>query len=496
MRYVLSLWTTHEFQLNSPKDEGYPVCMRCQRWGFECKGPKGTTFIEGKILQSRRTVERATLPPKSGGRSTDFADYQIPLSVPQGNIDFNVYLCYARTYLRSGAPIELASREVQLISTIPAGTDLVNGRIFHHAVLSFATILFGSRHRQAYITSKGYAMLGMALKQLNQALSDSTCYTCDEVILSVATLATLESLVPTGPNTYLKHIMGLQRLLELRDPSFYCSPKSLELYKAIRHMILFASLRTGRISILARADWKTLLRANCSAGEMQEQDLFDVLAECTVLGSKRDDMLTNTQSNAGRNASQRDEIRGRALNLLNHLRVWRKRWESDERNSYSETSAGPAEPMHELREDGLSPFTTVFEFSNVSAAVMSMFYNTTLIIVLRIIASLSLESLGIHTDRDFTTQDILQDPDHLDDSWNQTSDDHIAAERIAALDVCRCIPYYSKGRSLSDSCPSPIVHWAVATALTTLRSNQSLEGRWMMDWLDKKNPNAFAKGLW
>ncbi|KAF2190115.1 hypothetical protein K469DRAFT_699711 [Zopfia rhizophila CBS 207.26] len=414
----------------------------------------------------------------------------------RGN-EHEIYICYTRKHLRRGGPVDLALQEIQLGDIITAGTTTENGRIFHQAVLSFAIIFFGTQHGQAYITNQGYAMHGVALKQLNHVLSDPICYTCDEVILSVVTLAMLECLVPTGPKYYLRHMIGLERLLELRDPSSYCSPKSSELYKSVRHMILFASLRTGKPSILARAEWKTVLRANCSDEELQEQDLYDVLADCTVLVAERDNMLANWELDLERGTHQRDKIKRRALPLLTHLRAWRKRWDSDGRNSYFETSAAFArlQPMQESRGDDSPHFPTIFEFSNDSAATMLMFYNTTLIYVLQVLASLPLENFGIHSNQSFI-QNTLQDAGYLDDLWKHTKYEYIAAERLAALEVCRCIPYYLVRKSRLDSDSSPVVHWAVTTAWMTLRGNESAEGRWMMDLLNRKSREVIAKGLW
>jgi len=369
-----------------------------------------------------------------------------------------------------------------------------NGQIFHQAFLGFAMIVFGTEHGQGYITGQGYATHGLALKQLNQSLSDPNCYARDEVILSVATLAILECVVPTGTKNYLNHMIGLERLLELRDPRSRCSPESCELYKSVRHMILFASLRTGKPSILAREEWKTVLRANCSDEELQEQDLYDVLADCTILAAQLDEMSANLELDLERATHQQEKIKRRALILLSHLSAWRKRWDSDERNSYSETSAALAgvEPTQEaLGDDSPTPHT-IFKFSNESAALMFMLYNTTLIFVLRILASLSLQNLDIHSNQQLP----LQDAGYSDDLWNYTKDEYVAAERLAALEVCRCIPYYAVRKSRLDTDCSPIVHWAVTTAWTTLCGNESAAGRWMMDLLKDKGREVTVKALW
>ena len=407
-----------------------------------------------------------------------------------------VFICYTRKYLRGG-PVDLALRESQLSDIIKAGTTTANGQIFHQAFLSFAVVFFGTQHGQANITDQGYAMHGVALKQLNQALSDSKCYTRDEVILSVVTLALLECFVPTGPEYYLKHMIGLERLLELRGPGSHYCPTSSELHKGVRHMILFASLRTGKASILARTEWKTALRENCSDESMQEQDLFDVLADCTVLVAERDNMLGNWKLYVEKGTHKQDKIKRRALTLLTHLRAWRKRWDSDGRNAHFETSASFAklQRLQETCGDGSPPFLTVFEFSNDSAAIMLMFYNTALICVLQILASLLLENSGIPSNQSVIHK-TWQDANCVDDHWKQTKTEYIAAERLAALEICRCIPSYIVRKSRLDLGASPIAHLAVTTAWMTLRGNESVEGRWITELLNTKGQKVIARGLW
>lgn len=448
-------------------------------------------------------------------RHTDSAiGCQIPPqpALPRG-MESDIYICYTRKLVRRGAPIDLALQEMQLGDILTAGTAIANNRqIFHQAVLSFAVIVFGTRHGQTLIINQGYAIHGAALKQLNNALQDSKCYTRDEVILSVATLAILECHVPTGPKHYLMHMAGLERLLELRSQSsFFTNPKSFELYKAVRHMILFASLRTGKRSILAREEWKMVFRENCSnEEEIQEQDLYDVLADCTVLAAEQHDgmMSANLERDPENRSShqhpQNETINRKALSLLNHLRIWRKRWDSDERNSYFEAPVGFAtvEPVQqEPLGDDLPPFlTTSFEFSSNTTGIMLMFYNTTLTYIFRVLASVTLENIGTQSGQSFRMQTAFQDDaGHLDydEVCKQTTKQGcVAVERLAALEVCRCIPDYLKRKSGLDSDSSPVFQWAVATAWVTLRGNEnSAEGKWMMKLFNTKYREFMATGL-
>ncbi|KAH7356278.1 hypothetical protein BKA66DRAFT_252723, partial [Pyrenochaeta sp. MPI-SDFR-AT-0127] len=268
--------------------------MRCQRRGLDCKGPKETTFIEATIVKSRRSQKPTTTWLRHDFKKQ--APTVLPTPQPTTLMKYakrEVFICYARKHLRPNGPIDLGLQDLQIADINSRDIEArytSKSPIFRQAVLSLATIYFGTQHKQVSITNEGYIMHGAALQQLNNALSDSMSFTRDEVILSVVTLAMLECIVPTGPGNYLKHMLGLEGLLGLRRPDSLrdCSVKTSELYKGIRDMILFASLRTRQPSILAMSEWKTALRVNCSSTELQEQDLYDVLADCTILLSERE----------------------------------------------------------------------------------------------------------------------------------------------------------------------------------------------------------------
>jgi hypothetical protein len=385
---------------------------------------------------------------------------------------------------------------MRLSDLTAAGSTTANSQIFHQAALGFAILFFGIRHQQAHITKQGFAIHGIALKQLNSALQSSNRYVSDDIILSVATLAILECWVPTGTNHYLIHMTGLERLLELRGPSSFSSPKRVLLYKAVRRMILLASLRTGKRSILARSDWKTAFRENCSNDELQEQDLFDVLADCTVLAAEHDSMLATREPDLEFGSLNQVETHRKALTLLNQLFAWKERWDGDINNAYIEGAPvfPRTESVEELLSDDLTSFHTTFKFCNDAAAIMLMFYNTTLIYVFRVLASHALDSPSSHSSQSFT-QDAPLDADCAHALREQTKRKYNAEERLAALEVCRCLPYHMNQLLDLNAITSPVVQWAVATAWLTLGGSESAEGRWMAMLLLTRNREVVAKGL-
>lgn len=481
-------------------DEQRPVCGRCLKCGFECGGAKETTFVEGYIVKSRRTDRRTAASVARNVADTDPAGRQLSLSASLKGNPIEIYICYTRKHLHPTGVVNLALEGLQLsdimaLGTISAETMTANSQIFPQAFLSFAMIYFGDQHQQAHITNQGYAMHGVALKRINQALSDSNFYMRDELILSIVTLALLECFVPTGTNHYLQHMLGLEKLLELRGPSKSRISTSFELYKGVRRMILFASLRAGRPSILAREEWKNAFKMNCSDQEMQEQDLFDVLADCTVLIADSDELSANWGLDLERDEHHRGDMERKALILLTHLRTWKTRWEIDKKNSYIETlAAGSVLEPEESPWNASSPLSTFFEFSNSTDVSALVFYNTVLIYVLRVLASLAaLEWPGI--DQSFL-QNTLQN-EYLDDLWRDTctKEEYNAAEYSAALEVCRCLPSFLTEKSLSSSGCLQMVHLAVVTVWVTLRGNESAETKWMTNLLSTGSRGIIAKGI-
>jgi len=123
---------------------------------------------------------------------------------------------------------------------------------------------------------------------------------------------------------------------------------------------------------------------------------------------------------------------------------------------------------------------TATTIPNVPAAIMLMLYNLALMHVLQTIATLPLEESAIRN----ISQQL------------ETANECRANERIAARETCRCIQYYLCIRRRLDASASPIIHWAVATAWTALRRDDSIEGAWMQDLLSKKGRQVVAEGLW
>ncbi|PGG96400.1 hypothetical protein AJ79_09595 [Helicocarpus griseus UAMH5409] len=441
-------------------DEHRPICVRCEKGGFKCDGPKEVRFIKGTIVKSRRSL------------------HQTPPSAPLNGNEFERYICFMLKYTTRGDPIEVATRKMASIGVSRANATVSTKGVSHQAIMSFAMIFFGTEHRRNSITKGGYAMYGVALKQINHALSDPICYKHNELILSVLTLAVLETLVPTGMGINFKHMRAVEELLRLQDISSPIPAHLPALYLHVRHLAIFSALWVREPSILARPDWKRVLRSSCSDEEREQQELYDILADCTVLFAKRDKLLAKWRLHIEKPPDQHTALKQKVQNLLMQLCAWRQRWDSDERNSYSAT------PMEGPRPDDFMPFTTIFTFRDESIAIMFMFYNITLIYILQLLLTLDFKNPSFHLKSHHTLHDYLPSKATRENTENR----YITAQRLAVLDICRSIPYHLDQVSLAGYEPSPIAHWALATVWVKVRGDRSAEGKWLAALFVAQNP--------
>jgi hypothetical protein len=382
---------------------------------------------------------------------------------------------YTRSHLAQGGPVDVTLQELQSkdLARLEANSTTACRTAHLRTVQSFATIFFGTKHKQPDITQRGYVQHGATLQQLNQALAEPHCYRYDEIIQSVMTLAIQETLVPSGPGLFMKHMQGLEKLLALRDPSSYCPPATVDLYKCLRHMLLFASLIAGTPSILAKSGWKELFHRHCdNEKEEQEQQLYNFLADCSVLAYERDNLLgKGARVDGGTVVSE--ELRYNAVHLGEQLRVWRTTWGLDTANAYVEIPSQNLTQSHQWPPNGPAhDAPTDLKFSNLKSALTLMLYNIALIYLLKVLISLS-------TDPQQEKSRIVL----------------IKAAHSTVLDVCRIMPGPFNTEWQKELHASPVVHWAVQSARMVLQGDESAEARWLIEMLDRKSGKTLAEAM-
>jgi hypothetical protein len=174
-------------------------------------------------------------PRDTNGKNGNTHQVAASTSILLKGFEIQVIICYTKTHLLLDGPIGFALEEIQLSDF---DSDSINTKLLHQAILSLSIVFFGIQHKDSRTKDRGYALYGLALKQLNHALSEPKCYVRDEVFLSVVTLTLLEVFCPTGKDNYVKHMIGLERIIELRGPPSHCSANSFRIYTGVFRMML------------------------------------------------------------------------------------------------------------------------------------------------------------------------------------------------------------------------------------------------------------------
>jgi len=407
-----------------------------------------------------------------------------PIPVVLKGLEIQIYTCYTKKYLLLDGPIGLALEQIQHGDINP---DSRNTKLLHQATMSLSTIFFGTQHRNYRTRDHGYTLYGLALKQLNHALSEPRRCLDDDVLFSVVTFTLLEIFVPSGRENYMKHMIGLEKMMELRGPRLRCSKSSVRIFRGIFRMLLYAALKRRQASFLAGLEWKAFLLESCPVDELEEQHLFNLLADCTVLLAEHDNALATIKSDSINSTYDRDVVTRKALDLLDQLVLWKERWCNSSLHSKPEATVECLGCFkiqgHNLIGDQPLPRCITCE----SRARTLMLHNATFIYVLRTLSSLtSVESQTISNECSKSPNDPQRD----------TKNEYDAAEYATAMEIYHWLPLLLSQKPSQNVASSTANQLAVMTAWTSLGRFGTPEGRQMAELVKTRSGGVFAQGLW
>lgn len=233
------------------------------------------------------------------------------------------------------------------------------------------------------------------------------------------------------------------------------------------------------------------MRVNSSPKELQERDLYDVLADCTVLLAKCERILSTWDLGVAGPTQHAREVENRGHGLLAQLCAWRRGWDADRRNcDFGMSAASPrvASVRSPTASDWIPLLSTATEALKPSTAVELMLFDVTLSCTLQELASIPCQTLP---------QDpILRDATTAQDTFGSAKECYAYQERLAALEACRCVHSFVQGRQRIDPRAPPIIHWAIAMAWEKLRHDKSVKGTLLRELLTMKGRQVVADGLW
>ncbi|KAF2680423.1 hypothetical protein K458DRAFT_263785, partial [Lentithecium fluviatile CBS 122367] len=255
-------------------DEHRPICIRCKKRGLECDGPKDATWINQNVANPKLTTTQR--------------DGSVPDSLPFVAFEDDMCLAFTRKHLLRGGSVELACDKIQWYRGPDGYIQDPGLHLLRKAILSLSVTFFGSQNRQGAITNRGYRQYGDVLRQLNAHLAHSQLQTTDETILTAATCMLLEIFLPTGPANFLKHVRGIEAILEIRGPPTSAAGDSAFIINNLQAVSIIGALAEGRPSVWAKPEWKRIPLVFTDEGSVIRHNLWMVLADCSLANNERD----------------------------------------------------------------------------------------------------------------------------------------------------------------------------------------------------------------
>lgn len=157
--------------------------------------------------------------------------------------------------------------------------------LLRKAIVSLAVTYFGSQHREARITAKGYNQYGEVLQHLNTTLAVPERQTTNETILTALTCMLLEIFLPTDPANFLKHQRGIEAIMRLRGPPTQSTGETATIFRGLRILSIVSALVESRPSLYASTEWKDAPPAVTSRIGLLQHEVFTILADCSQIMS-------------------------------------------------------------------------------------------------------------------------------------------------------------------------------------------------------------------
>jgi hypothetical protein len=239
--------------------------------------------------------------------------------------------------------------------------------LLRDSIMSLAVTFYGSQHRQAKIKNRGYEMYGKVLRQLNDHIAQPDLQTTNETILTALTCMLLEIFLPTGPSNFLKHMRGIESMLEIRGPPENPDGETALIFHGLRLLSIVGALAMSRPSLYSREDWKRIPCIQKDEAGILRHRVFAILAESTRLRYERD---------LAKSLGLVEKSSGIVLEV--HLLL----------SELEQIHANFVEFNESQLDDSTSQLGKDIHIANHVCATIEMLYNTTRICLLEIIQSL------------------------------------------------------------------------------------------------------------
>jgi hypothetical protein len=211
----------------------------------------------------------------------------------------DICLAYSRQKLLRGGPFELACNKIAFHENTPTFSRSPALSLLRKSIVSLAEIHFGFHHYDGNTMAKGFIKYGQVLQQLHCALASTEYQTANETLLTALICMLLETLFPTGSDSFLQHQRGIEEIMRIRGPPVETTGETATIFRGLRIVSIASALLESRPSIYSNEEWEKAPVANTSEIGMLQHRFFSILAACSRHISDFDALVTSGAGTEG-----------------------------------------------------------------------------------------------------------------------------------------------------------------------------------------------------
>lgn len=280
----------------------------------------------------------------------------------------DIYVSYTRKHLLKDGCVEVACDLAQGVGL--SGDMLDPGlSLLRDAVISLSYTFFGIQHCQRTISDRGHKIYGKVFGQLNAHLAMPHFQKTNETIMTAITCMIFEMFVPTGPDTFFKHVQGIEAILAARGPPSLPHGIDPSMLSGVKILCIVGAIFQQRPSLWAEKRWTSVPPLHTDEGSLIRHELLLILASCTILKKVSAPPALDSPT-----AEESSRVLGRVREYINRLKTNHLRWE--QHNAC-------------MLDEEASPSFRDPTIANHASATTYMLYNVVHICLLRILSGYS-----------------------------------------------------------------------------------------------------------
>lgn len=252
----------------------------------------------------------------------------------------------------------------------------------------------------------------------------------------------------TVQSSWVRHICGVAALMQMSGPQICADRTSFEIFRSQRLLMTLSALVTGSSTFLASKKWKEMPWELQGLQKRHMDHLLDIVVDLPALNVNR----PQQESLGYQYFGEHTKYLNSALGICDRLEEWKQHWEQSPQ-FLEMTTMGPPPGYPSAWDPPLS-------FSSPEASNCYSLYNATIL-------------CALDAARKFSTFSELP-PRKLNELF--------CKRQQAAVEICRCIPYYLS--VLTRALGELYLIWPLRMAWLTLRQSDREIVTWLKSQLD------------